>query len=99
MGKKPDDLVDELERLSRLRERLGYRDQEYWRRHARLMREWEEEAAKRLRVDRECRWIELGGRVVMQVMDRVSELVKPYIEYYFARETDQSEASYPDQFR
>ena len=76
MGRKADDLVDELGRLSRLRERLSYREQEYWRRHERLMREWEEEAAKRLRVDRECRWIELGGRVAMQVMDRVSELVK-----------------------
>jgi len=81
MGKKADDLVDELERLSRLGERLGCRDWGYWRRHEWLMKEWEEESARRLGNDREYRWIEVGERVGMLVIDRVSKLVKPYIDY------------------
>ena len=92
MGKKPDDLVDELERLSRLRERLGCRDQGYWRRDEWLTKEWEEKSMKRLRDDREYRWIEVGEGVGMLVIDRVFELVKPYIDYYFARKMDESEA-------
>ena len=46
---------------------------------------------KRLRDDREYRWIEVGEGVGMLVIDRVFQLVKPYIEHYFTGKAEESE--------
>ena len=86
MEKTSQNPASELERLTWLKNRLGCRDQEYWTEHEWRKKMWEDEAARRIKADREDRLFEVGIHLAEKVMDRLYELAKPWTDSYSTRE-------------
>jgi len=85
--------ANELQRLTRLKEKLACRDPGYWRIHELLEKKWEDDVSRRIRTDRKKRELEAITHLAINAIDGIYTIAKPLVHLYLTGKPDSQKSN------